>query len=204
MTHNAWTSPPRVFGGRCQGKGSASRARGPSSREQRRGSALRVTRQSPSRPPPLQAAPSPLNTCALAAAPGRPRGPGVGTSGLTARRDPSARDIPDRRSMHDASPHRTFRAAAWGGGGVVVSLGHRPRRRAGRGAGRGGLPPSEERPPHRSRQSGHRRRSVLWDELGLIALLLFSAGSRTAFTQTEKNNNNESRVGGQFLCLLFG
>lgn len=35
------------------------------------------------------------------------------------------------------------------------------------------------------------RWSVLWDELGLIALLLFSAGSRTTFTQTEQKTKKQ-------------
>ena len=38
-----------------------------------------------------------------------------------------------------------------------------------------------------------KRWSVLWDELGLIALLLFSAGSRTTFTQTEKEKNKTKK-----------
>ena len=38
-----------------------------------------------------------------------------------------------------------------------------------------------------------KRWSVLWDELGLIALLLFSAGSRTTFTQTEKRKKQKKQ-----------
>ena len=38
------------------------------------------------------------------------------------------------------------------------------------------------------------RWSVLWHELGLIALLLFSAGSRTIFTQTGKTKQNNTKA----------
>lgn len=87
-------------------------------------------------------------------------------------------DIPDQRFMHDVSSHSTFRE----------SFDFAMRRKRFLEVShsnclcqwvvKGHLSPLTVRS-----EGDIKRRSVLWDELGLIALLLFSAGSRTTFTQ---------------------
>lgn len=95
-------------------------------------------------------------------------------------------DIPDRRFMHDASSHSTFRE----------SFDFAMRRKRFLEVSHSNCLCHEQLGPSVSpSQRGlltvrlgwdSERWSVLWDESGLIALLLFSAGSRTTFTQTRK------------------
>lgn len=102
-------------------------------------------------------------------------------------------DIPDRRFMHDASSHSTFRE----------SFDFAMRRKRFLEVShsnclchwvvKGHLSPLLKRGLLTVRLGWDIKKwSVLWDELGLIALLLFSAGSRTTFTQTGKKKKKLS------------